>query len=195
MPDNNEKSMFGEVQISQPASYNNFINSAFMCTKAGRWREGWMSCVNMTYSLTPTSKSASPIFLPSRHSGEQEAGFPLQTAQRLSRWIVFCQMTSLSWLAISLCEKWLGRQEVQLTAFGSHLGNKYLSPATPLTSLILAPSVSQWLSVGTECSRVCLCVCVECWGAEGNTAFSVLTSKHTVPPLPTSLLFSLRPHR
>lgn len=108
IPCNNEKSTFGEVQTSHPASENNFINSAFMCTKAiaGSWREGWMRCVNMTYSLTPTSKSASPIFLPSCHSGEQDGGFLLQTARRLSRWIVFCQMTSLSWLAISLCEKW-----------------------------------------------------------------------------------------
>lgn len=146
-------------------------------------------------SLTPTSKSASPILLPLHHSGEQKGGFPLHTAHRLSRWIVVCQITSLSWPAISLCEKCLDRQEVQLTAFGSHLGNKYLSPATSLTSLILAPSVSQWLSVGTECSHVCLCACVECWGAEGNTVFSVLTSKHTVAPISSSLLSSLGRHR
>lgn len=130
--------------------------------------------VDITYliaSLPPPSKSARPISLPLWHSGEQNGGFPLQTARRLSRWIVFYQITSLSWPAISLCEKWLGRQEVQLTAFGSHLGHKYLSLATPLTSLILAPSVSQWPSVGTECS--CTCVCAR-WGA--------CASKHKCAP-------------
>lgn len=132
-----------------------------VCTKAiaGRRREGWIGRVDIAYSiasLPPPSKSARPISLPSWHSGEQNGGFPLQTECRLSRWIVFYQITSLSWLPISLCEKWLGRQEVQLTAFGSHLGHKYLSLASPLTSLILAPSVSQWPIVGTECSCTCV---------------------------------------
>lgn len=140
-------------------SYINFTNGWFVCTKAiagSRRGRGGVRCVNMTYSIasrTPTSQSGSPITLPLRHSGEPKGTFPSQTARRLSRWIVFCQITSLSWPAISLREEWLGRQEVQLTAFGSHLGNKYLSLATPLTSLILAPSVSQWLSAGTERSR------------------------------------------
>lgn len=159
----------GKVRISHMPSYINVIKCVCVCVRtkaiAGCGREGWIGRVDITYSiasLPPPSKSASPISLPLWHSGEQNGGFLLQTARRLSRWIVFYQITSLSWPAISLCEKWLGRQEVQLTAFGSHLGHKYLSLATPLTSLILAPSVSQWPSVGTECS--CTCMCVR-WGA------------------------------
>lgn len=145
---NNGKTMCAKVRISHPASYNNFIDSAFMCTKAtaGIGRGGWMSCVKMSdSSLSHTcilvNKSPFPAIAPFRRA-ERSLPFADSTPSFQMN-CFFCQMTSFSWPAIAFCEKLLGTQEVQLTAFGSPLGNKYLSAATLLTSLILAPSVSQ----------------------------------------------------